>query len=493
MKSRRERLFDLFGYAAILTWLVMMGVLVKRYYFRPPPVTLSAQHGGSAIAESESWMAIYREDEKIGFSHSHIIQNSKGYIVAESAVMNLRAIGDVHKISIEMIGHLNQDASLRSFVFILDSGMVRFEARGRVEGSHLVVNTGLGGDEREWTIELKETPFLSLGLWPNLMKKGLNVGERYHLSLFDPSLMAQRPVEVSVVGRETIVLDGRKWDALKVKTIFAGSEVFAWIGPNGERLKEEGFMGLRMVKATEEDARIGIQSQPEGDITEMASVPSNKVLAEPTELVYLKVQLDGVDPEGLDLNSGRQRLTDSVLEVTLESGEPHHVGGQGQFDAYLEAGPFIQSDHPKVKALADQIVGQGSQDAEKARRILDWVYQSLEKRATVSVPNALDTLKTRAGDCNEHAMLLAALLRASGIPAKVCVGLVYTRGRFYYHAWNELYLGGWITADALMGQMPADVTHIKFVEGALDRQAEMLRVIGQVKLTVLEARSGIDD
>jgi hypothetical protein len=85
-------------------------------------------------------------------------------------------------------------------------------------------------------------------------------------------------------------------------------------------------------------------------------------------------------------------------------------------------------------------------------------------------------------------MLLAALLRAAGIPAKVCVGLVYTRDRFYYHAWNEIYLGAWITADALMGQMPADVTHIKFVEGALDRQAEMLRVIGQVKLTVLEAR-----
>jgi len=36
--------------------------------------------------------------------------------------------------------------------------------------------------------------------------------------------------------------------------------------------------------------------------------------------------------------------------------------------------------------------------------------------------------------------------------------------------------------------MPADVTHIKFVEGTLDRQAEILRVIGQVRLEVLEAR-----
>jgi transglutaminase-like putative cysteine protease len=243
-----------------------------------------------------------------------------------------------------------------------------------------------------------------------------------------------------------------------------------------------------MVRATEEDARIGIQSQPDDDITEVASVPSNMVLPEPTKLVYLKVRVEGINPEGLDLNGGRQHLTGSVLEVTLESVEPRQVDKPRQFDAHLEATPFIQSDHPKVKDVAKEIVGQASNDAEKVRRILYWVHESIEKRATVSVPNALDTLEVRVGDCNEHSMLLAALLRATGIPAKVCVGLVHTRDRFYYHAWNEVYLGAWITADALMGQMPADVTHIKFVEGGLDRQAEMLRVIGKVKLTVLEAR-----
>ena len=488
MKPAKKGLFDLLGYGVLLTWLVMMGVLVKKHYFRPPPTTLSTQHNGSGISESDTWMAIYHGDDKIGFTHSRVMQQSDGYVVVENAVMNLRAIGSVHKISTDIVGRLNEDASLRSFVFVLDSGMIRFEARGRVEGKQLVLNTGFDGEERESKIELNQTPFLSVGLWPHLAKQGLHVGDRYQLSLFDPSIMAQRPVDVTIVGRENMVLDGRKWEALKVKTVFAGSEVFAWIGPNGERLKEEGFMGLRMVKTTEEDARTGIQSQPEDDITELASVPSNKTLPEPAHLVYLKVKLNGIDLEGLDFNGGRQHLTDSVLEITRESGEPRQGDDKGQFAAYLKAGPFIQSDHPKIKALVDQIVGPETDDAKKARAIFDWVYQSLEKRATVSVPNALDTLRIRAGDCNEHAMLLAALLRAAGIPAKVCVGLVYTRGRFYYHAWNELYLGTWITADALMGQMPADVTHIKFVEGALDRQAEMLRVIGRVRLTILEAR-----
>lgn len=489
MKFQKKRIFNVLGFGVVVVWLVMMGVLIKRSYFEQAPVTALTYHdSSSSVEESETWMAIYHADDKIGFTRSRIIKESDGYVVLESAVMNLRAIGEVHRISTEIIGHLDRDASLRSFVFQLSSGMVRFEARGRVEGQYLVLNTGFGGETRESKIVLNEKPFLSIGLWPHLLKKGLVVGAQYRLSLFDPFIMAQRPVEISVIARETVVLDGTRWEAYKVKTTFAGLDVFTWIGPNGERLKEEGLMGLRLVKTTEDEARLGIRSDPEIDITEAASIPSNMVLDEPSDLVYLKIRLDGIDPEGLDLNTGRQRLTGSVLEIALESSEHRSVYKEVQLEPYLKASPFIQSDHPTIKALAGKISGQVKEDEAKAKRILDWVYESLDKRATVSIPNALDALKTKAGDCNEHAVLVAALARAARIPAKVCVGLVYTRERFYYHAWNEVFLGDWRTADALMGQMPADVTHVKFVEGDLDRQAEMVRVIGQIKLTVLEAR-----
>jgi hypothetical protein len=488
MKFGKKRLFDVLGFVVVLVWLGMMVVLIKRSYFKPAPVTVSTHQDSSSLEESETWMAIYHDNKKIGFTRSRIIKESDGYMVLESAVMNLRAIGNVHRVSTDIMGHLNQDASLRSFVFRLGSGMVRFEARGRVEGQYLILKTGLGGEARESKIVLQEKPFLSIGLWPHLLKKGLIVGARYRFNLFDPSIMAQRPVEVSVVDRERVVLNGRRWEALKVKTIFAGLEVLTWIGPNGERLKEEGLMGLRLVKTTEDKARLGLRSDPEVDIVEATSIPSNKVLAEPSNLVCLKIRVEGIDAEGLDLNTGRQRLAGSILEIALESNEPKHVHKKVQLEPYLRAGLLIQSDHPTIKALAHKIVAGVKEDGPKARRILNWVYESLDKRGTVSVPNALDTLKAKAGDCNEHAVLFAAVLRAAGIPAKLCIGLVYTRGRFYYHAWNEVFLGEWITADALMGQMPADVTHIKFVEGGLDRQAEMVRVIGRIKLTVLEAR-----
>jgi hypothetical protein len=60
------------------------------------------------------------------------------------------------------------------------------------------------------------------------------------------------------------------------------------------------------------------------------------------------------------------------------------------------------------------------------------------------------------------------------------------RGRFYYHAWDVLYLGRWVTADALMNQMPADVTHLRLVRGDLSRQMDILGAIGKIRLRVLE-------
>ncbi len=467
----------------------MMGVLVKKTYFRAPSNPVSAP---DSIEEVETWMAIYHYDDKIGYAHSRVMEQPDGFMVLEKALMNLRLMGSVHRIRTETTGHLHEDGSLRSFVFSLESGLVRFKARGRVEGSHLVLKTGFGGEFTESKIVLHDKPVLSVGLWPHLVRKGVTVGSRYKVSVFDPAIMAQRPVDVEVMGRESIVLGGTKWDAFKVRTTFMGTDVFTWLGPNGERLKEEGFMGLRLVWATEDEARSEIRTDPETDMAEDASIPSNKTLENVSSLSYLTVRLDGVNLEGLDLHGGRQRLSGSVLEVARES-VPLRSGQSASverkyLESYLKAEPMVQSDHPRIKALAGNIVSAAKDEKTKARHILDWVYEYLDKRATVSVPNALGTLQAKAGDCNEHAVLFAALLRAVDIPTKLCAGLVYTRGRFYYHAWNEVFVGQWITADALMGQMPADVTHIRFVEGGSDRQADMVQVVGRLELKVLEAR-----
>jgi transglutaminase-like putative cysteine protease len=147
----------------------------------------------------------------------------------------------------------------------------------------------------------------------------------------------------------------------------------------------------------------------------------------------------------------------------------------------------VQADDPRIQTLANELTAKARSPRARVQAIMDWMAANIEKRPVLSLPDAVNTLTQRMGDCNEHAVLLAALARAAGIPTQIEAGLVYQRGRFYYHAWNRVHLGRWVTVDALMGQMPADVTHIRLARGDLSEQMEILPMIGRLAITILEA------
>jgi transglutaminase-like putative cysteine protease len=151
----------------------------------------------------------------------------------------------------------------------------------------------------------------------------------------------------------------------------------------------------------------------------------------------------------------------------------------------LQPTAFLQSDHPDIRTQTAKIVGRETNGYRAAVKIKNWVHREIAKEPTVSIPNALEVLKARKGDCNEHTVLFNALARAAGIPAKTVVGVVYLRGAFYYHAWSEIWLGEWISLDPVLNQFPADVTHIKFLEGEIDRQIDLLQLIGNLKVEVI--------
>jgi len=153
----------------------------------------------------------------------------------------------------------------------------------------------------------------------------------------------------------------------------------------------------------------------------------------------------------------------------------------------LRATALVQSDHPAIQRQARHIVARTSHRLEAIRVLVAWVYGKLRKKNVVGIPSALEILQNRVGDCNEHSTLLTALGRAVNIPTRIVAGVAYQRGRFYYHAWNECYLGQgrWLTVDATWGQIPADVTHLALVRGGLAEQIPLLRAIGHLQLQIL--------
>lgn len=96
-------------------------------------------------------------------------------------------------------------------------------------------------------------------------------------------------------------------------------------------------------------------------------------------------------------------------------------------DPFLTPNRWVDSDHPSVVALAAQLAQDAKDDTDFARRAFEWVRDEVrhagDARASPTTCRASDALRERQGWCFAKAHLLAALLRARGIPA----ALMYQR------------------------------------------------------------------
>ena len=439
--------------------------------------------------DRETWMNILQEGQKIGYAHRQFYKTDAGYRILESVFMRINTMGMVQEIRYRTEGNFHPNFTLSHFDFDLQSSLFRFKAYGVVKENTLALITSTPGSEQKIDIHLEKDIHLPIGILETLNAENLRPGESRTFQVFDPTTASQRPVKVVMLADETIPIMGRQEIAKKVSVDFMGVSQFAWVGKDGTILKEEGSLGIKLEQVTREEALQKIALLPNTDLAEIASIPVDRVLNDVDRLTELKLRLDGFEEKDIFLNGGRQSLKDKVLTVRRES--ISNLSSQKIVEkvpdlikTYLEPTPFIQSDHPEIQAKVKEIVSPDDSAVVKAYKLIEWVNKNIQKRPVVSVPNALETLRNQVGDCNEHAVLYAALARAAGIPAQVEAGLVYQNGRFYYHAWNVLYLGAWVTADSVKGQLPADVTHIRFVRGT-ESQIDLMGMIGKVRIEIL--------
>jgi transglutaminase-like putative cysteine protease len=200
--------------------------------------------------------------------------------------------------------------------------------------------------------------------------------------------------------------------------------------------------------------------------------------------------LDIPDDIEFDLDQDRQTYRDNILVVHKEKMPSEQAKVCFGKDSEMRSTPYIQSDDPIITNQALSIINSFTDDLEKVRALNHWVYTNLEKKPVLSIPDALTTLRTKVGDCNEHAALFAALARSVSIPARVVAGVTYHEGMFYYHAWNEVCLAGkWVSLDATKNQFPADLSHIKFVQGETNEQIKIGALLGKLKIEVLGKNS----
>ena len=513
-KSRRGAI----AIAVLALWAIGLAFLARRTLFGSRTDNLAV--AAMRVNPGAVFFAVTRAGEQIGFASSTLDTTAKQITATDYLVADLPLGGEEKRAETRSVVTLSRSLRVDSFTVSLESDSIPFEARGHVIGDS-VLELAVGDTTNPSRSRVKLTaPILLPTLVPLVVVLGdpPRVGSKTTLSVFDPVELAPKPVTVDVVAESLFVVSdsakldtaSRRWVVAHDDTVRAwkltsdSTQLFtAWVDEQGRVVRADLPGGLSIERRAYEiafenwklaSAARGGHVTADRDILETTAIASNRRV-KVNALSELRVRLSGTDLRGFAIEGGRQHMRGDTLIVRREPAEALRIGrkidlsspeGQALIPA-LQAEPGLTRD-PAIVAAARRIIGSETDPVARVRLLNQWVYDSLAKRTTIGIPDAATVLRTRSGDCNEHAALFTALARAVGIPTRIAAGLAYVGGKFYYHAWPEVYLTDWVAVDPTFGQVPADAGHLRFTLGGLSRQAELLRLIGTLKIDVVSAR-----
>jgi transglutaminase-like putative cysteine protease len=490
---------------AILTvWVLSLGWLVKREVFRPTGARLAA----AALAVAPGGL-FYRLDvggQQIGYYSTTIDTLSNALRVETVFVLDVPALGKLHRTSARSVAHLSRALRLQTVDATFDGDMGEFTTHGRVVGDTVLAISILSEGDSQMTRIPLEGPITLPALLPLRLAFGgeLQSGRSYTARLFDPVLVTSRDVRVRVAAESTLVVsDSADLDsttmtwvpehfdtvrAFRIEQDASGMPLSSWIDAQGRLVLATDTVGFAMVRAAFEIVHENFKKR------DTARVARNSATPGPGDIVPLTALAAGVraTPAArarlvLRVN-GRDSVEILQASPVAAHAAPYRLPSRDTALArWLAPEPLIQSRDPRIGAQVRQIIGAERSPPRVAELLTHWVARSLHRApaSAVSVPSAVKVLASRRGDCNEAATLFVALARTAGLPARTVSGLLYVHDRFYYHAWAEVYLNDWIAVDPTFDQFPADAARWRIAPGGLARQAELVPRIGRLKLEVL--------
>jgi hypothetical protein len=200
------------------------------------------------------------------------------------------------------------------------------------------------------------------------------------------------------------------------------------------------------------------------DLSTLFSIPAER-RPRPDETIALRL------PAGVQLHPSvamlyKEEKGRSILQpLPTACASERQAGLADSSGLFLQPTVTLQSDQPAIRRLADSLSQGLSDRCALIARLTDYVDHHIQNRNVATFSSALETLKAGFGDCGEHAVLLAALLRAERIEARVVLGAVFVPGKkgFFYHAWVMANAGGWLFADPALGRFPASRDYIPLI------------------------------
>lgn len=440
---------------------------------------------GLATAHAEptkTWMSVMLDGRKVGALVSD--RSAQGDTVTTSQAIDMR----VTRGSTPLVTHSEVVSVERA-----DGQPLAFHASRRGTSAENAVD-GQRRDDGTFqvTTTVGNTSHVDLLAWTAgatlpegqrlaMVAAGFAPGTRYPVTSFDPMKRTVTTLELSVVGDEMVDLPTGTERLHHLRQTLAGNAapqaMDMWVNDKGQlRRGISPLLGFRMEVAACNEA---CATAPDQDIDVLRSAMLQSPRALPNgiqdqPLTYTIQVRDGLpDPFPVTDEQSVRPVGDGLYELIIGRAQ-RRKEEPGPTADDTRANPWVQSDAPEVIELAKEAVGNASSDLARMRRMRSFLTSYIDQKGLdVGYASALETVQSRHGDCTEHAVLLAAMARSQGIPARIATGLVYAQRFagasrvFVPHTWVQAWIGErWVSFDSAQARF--DSTHIALGVGSGD-------------------------
>ncbi len=299
-----------------------------------------------------------------------------------------------------------------------------------------------------------------------LKRTGLAEGSSFSYTTFSATTLSFLPIDVNVGAAESVeLLDGQAM-LTTVQSTVAGMAIVNYYDADFRDLKQVTEMLGQSFVIFLCDEQTALAPAEPVDLLAIGTIACPARLDARTRarpLTY-RLRLKGTDQLDIPSDDRQQVATgdDGSLLVTIAPiRQPigRRLGYHSDDPTALAAlapSPYVQSDDERIIALTERALGDIDDALKAARRLEAFVHTYVESTmADIAFDSAATVYETKRGDCTEHAVLLAAMCRAAGIPAQIVTGLAYADAadtetpRFISHAWVRVYIADrWMHLDA---------------------------------------------
>lgn len=466
-----------------------------------------------ASGESDLWYEMKLAGSPAGWSH--MIDHADGdrrQIMNETAFRISRAGVEVAMtIQVDWIESL--DGTPVSMTSRQDLGVQQMTTIWTFEGDSIKIATEQDGRRNETIVAAPVDPWMSPGALQDAFKRQAQAGKKEIILATLAPDFGPEPVSMTYTftGTERITHDDKEqevtvWSMTMEKLPF----------PSTMKYSSDWTLLANEMKAPFGQIDMNLSSR---------SKAMNSVQGKGPELMLnLMIRPDKPIPDWLSAKKGRFRLHAKEgampdlpsagyqrIEPTAEDGTVVQVMNLGtpsvatkedlENPQYTGSSGMVDTRDATIHELVEKALrdaGPGKTERAEAMRAFVHRWISIKNYRT-AFASASETARNRTGDCSEHGVLLAAMLRVDGIPSRLATGLVYFQpegdkgeGVYGWHMWTQAIVDDhWIDLDATLpvpftiGHVLADTSSLSDESGIGD-QYNLLALLGNMEIDVLE-------